>query len=44
LQENMIAALLSLPIRVLGGRHPSENAEVVAVVRETVERLVAEVS
>jgi hypothetical protein len=44
LQENMIALVLSLPIRVLGGRHPRENAEVVAVVRETVVRLATEAS
>ncbi len=35
---------LSLPIDTLGGRHPRENADVVAVLREAVERLAAEVS
>lgn len=36
------SAELSLPIATLGGRHPGENAEVAARVREVVERLAAE--
>ncbi len=35
---------LSLPIKTLGGRHPRENTEVSELIRETVERLAAEVS
>jgi NAD(P)H-dependent FMN reductase len=35
---------LSIPAKTLDGKHPQESAEVVAEVREVVEKLVAEVS